>query len=101
MMTALIVGLAIAFSVGIFATLTGMERDKAFYPTVLIVTASYYCLFAAMAGAMAVLSYEVIVLALFVVTAVIGFRVSLWLVVAGFMGHALFDFTRGDLFSNP
>jgi hypothetical protein len=45
---ALLVGALLAFAVGLFATVSRLDRDRAFYPTVAIVIASYYCLFAVM-----------------------------------------------------
>lgn len=97
----LIVGLALAFGVGIFATVSGFDRDRAFYPTVLIVIASYYCLFAIIGeGSPTLLGYEIVLFALFAGLAVIGFRTSLWFVAVGLLAHGLSDFVRGDLISN-
>ncbi len=45
---ALLVGALLAFAVGLLATAIGLDRDRAFYPTVTIVIASYYALFAVM-----------------------------------------------------
>ena len=98
----LIVGLALAIGVGIFAVVSGFDRDRAFYPTLLIVIASYYCLFAVLGGGSPpLLGLEVALLALFAGLAVIGFRSSLWFVAAGLLAHGLSDFVRGDLISNP
>jgi hypothetical protein len=47
---ALLVGALLGIAVGLFATSTGLDRDRAFYPVVTIVTASYYALFAVMGG---------------------------------------------------
>jgi len=33
--------------------------------------------------------------------AVIGFRTSLWIIVAGLFGHGLFDAVHGHLIANP
>ena len=93
------IGALLAIAVGAFALLVGLDRDRAFYPTVLIVVASLYALFAIMAGGDA-LGWELIFLALFTALATIGFRTSLWLVAAGLVGHGLFDFLRGDLIVN-
>ena len=46
---ALLVGALLGIAVGLFATSTGLDRDRAFYPVVTIVTASY-ALFAVMGG---------------------------------------------------
>ncbi|MFL6446392.1 MAG: hypothetical protein ACJ746_01655 [Bryobacteraceae bacterium] len=43
-LVALILGLVVTG----FATISGFDRDRAFYPTVLMVIASYYSLFAVM-----------------------------------------------------
>ncbi len=45
---ALVIGALLAFAVGLFATGLGLDRDRAFYPVVTIVIASYYALFAVM-----------------------------------------------------
>ena len=42
------IGIVLSLSVALFASRVGFDRDRAFYPTVLIVIASYYVLFAAM-----------------------------------------------------
>lgn len=47
---AALIGLSLAFAVAIFGRIAGFDRDRAFYPTVLIVVASYYVLFAAVAA---------------------------------------------------
>jgi hypothetical protein len=44
------VGIALAFVVSGFARVTGFDRDRAFYPAMAIVIASYYVLFAVMSG---------------------------------------------------
>ncbi len=51
-------GAALALSVGLSATFLGLDRDRAFYPTVMIVIASTYGLFAVMGGSIQVLGLE-------------------------------------------
>ena len=48
-----VVGIVLSIGVALFARWVGFDRDRAFYPTVLIVIASYYVLFAAMIGSIA------------------------------------------------
>ena len=98
---AYMIGAFLALAVGAFALAAGFDRDRAFYPTVLIVVASYYDLFAAMAGSRSALVSETLGFALFAVLAILGFRWSLWLVAAGLAAHGLFDFLRGPLIANP
>jgi hypothetical protein len=101
MTTAFLVGAALALGVGVFASLVGLDRDRAFYPTVLIVIAAVYELFAVMGGSGAALKAETIAFIGFACLAVIGFRTKLWLIVVGLAAHGLFDFFRGDLIANP
>lgn len=89
-----LVGLGLALVVvAALGRIVGLDRDRAFYPVVLIVVASYYVLFAIMAGGHG-LFLELVMFALFAAAAILGFRVSLWLVAAGLAAHGLFDFTR-------
>ena len=96
-----LVGAVLALSVGLSATFVGLDRDRAFYPTVMIVIASYYALFAVMGGAAYALATESIAILAFVSISVAGFRTSLWLVVAALAAHGLFDFIHGHLIVNP
>ncbi len=91
---ALIVGIVLALAVSLFAHAVGFDRDKAFYPVVLIVIASYYVLFAAMAGEGHELLVEAAIFGLFATVAVAGFRSGAWLVVAGLAAHGLYDLAR-------
>ena len=56
-----LVGAVLALSVGLSATFLGLDRDRAFYPTVMMVIASYYALFAVMGGSASALAIESIV----------------------------------------
>ena len=88
-----LVGVVLGLVVGGFAALSGFDRDRAFYPTALIVIASYYALFAVMgASSLAALATEIAAGLVFLVLAVAGFRWSLWLAAAGIAGHGAFDF---------
>ena len=95
-----LVGIGLALAVAVFARLVGFDRERAFYPVVLVVVASYYDLFAVMAGGAALIP-ETIGFVLFAAAAAIGFRTSLWLVVAGLAGHGVFDLLHHALVENP
>ena len=95
-----VVGLALSIGVAVFARLVGFDRDRAFYPTVLIVVASYYVLFAAMIGSLQTVGLESAVMAVFVIAAVAGFKWSAWIVVAGLAGHGLQDAVHGHIVAN-
>jgi hypothetical protein len=96
-----VVGVVLALAVGLFARVTGLDRDRAFYSTVAIVIAVLYCLFAVLGGSTRALVLESLVAAGFVALAVIGFRTSLWLVAIAIAGHGVFDFVHGAVISNP
>lgn len=96
-----LVGALLALGVGVFATLVGLDRERGFYPVVLIVIASYYVLFAVMGGSRGALIVEASILCAFAVVAVLGFKRNLWLVVAALAGHGLLDLLHPHLVTNP
>lgn len=81
-------------------TVAGLERDRAFYPVMMIVIASYYVLFAVIGGDGRTLGVEVAISMVFVCLAVIGFRTSLWIVTAAILGHAGLDLVHGHVVTN-
>jgi hypothetical protein len=98
---ALLVGASLALIVGIFGTVVGLDRDRAFYPTVMIVIALLYALFAVVGDSMPALALELLPGALFIAAAVIGFRSSLWIVAVALAAHGIFDFVHGKIIANP
>jgi hypothetical protein len=93
--------LVLALVVSAFAAIAGFDRDRAFYPTVLTVIASYYVLFARMGGSVHALLFESVLRTVFLVFAVVGFRFSLWIVAAALAAHGVFDAVHGYLVTNP
>ena len=98
---ALAVGALLALAVGLFATGTGLDRDRAFYPVVTIVIAFLYALFAVMGGSTHALVLESLVGTVFLAAAVWGFNSSLWIVAVALAAHGIFDFVHGMIISNP
>jgi len=96
-----LIGLILSLAVAGFAAVIGFDRERAFYPTVLIVIASYYVLFAAMGGSGRTLIIEIVVAGGFLLAAVFGFRKNFWLVVAALIGHGVFDFVHHFFIDNP
>jgi hypothetical protein len=96
-----VVGVMLALFVSLFARLAGFDRDRAFYPTLLVVVASYYVLFAVMGGSVHALFAETMVMTWFSFVAVVGFKRNLWLVVEALAGHGMFDLVHGSLVTNP
>ena len=73
-----LVGLLLALAVAGFAGISGFGRDRAFYPTVLIIVAHYYVLFAAIGASGQTLAIEIAFASAFLLIAVLGFKRSFW-----------------------
>lgn len=95
-----VVGIVLSVGVALLARSGGFDRDRAFYPTVLIVIASYYVLFAAMSGSVQTVLLESIVMTGFAIAAVVGFKSSAWIVVGALAGHGVFDALHGEVLEN-
>lgn len=95
------IGVSLALAIGLFATWIGFDRDRAFYPTVMLVVASYYVLFALIGASPEALILELLVLVPFALAAVAGFKKTPWLLVAGLAGHGVLDVFHPHLIANP
>lgn len=108
-MVALAIGAALAVLVALYARVVGLDRERAFYTTVLVIVGLIYGLFTVVAGVAAewkdgwwrTLGLESIAIAAFFVLAAVGFRRSQWIVVAGLAGHGLYDLVHHHLIDNP
>lgn len=99
---AYLIGALLALGVGGgLGTVIGLDRDRAFYPTVMVVIALYYVLFAVMGGSTHALLVEAGVATVFVVVSLVGFKYSLWLVAGALASHSIFDVFHGQLIANP
>jgi len=96
-----LVGIGLAALVCAFALLTGFDRDRVFYPTVAVIVATYYILFAVMGRSNPALVWESLTAVLFFALAVAGFKKNLWWSVAALAGHGVFDFFHHLLIHNP
>ena len=81
-----LIGGLLALAVAGLATVIGLDRGHAFYPTVLIVIATYYVLFAVMGASGRILGMEIAVATGFSFLAIVGFKKNLWLVAAAWLG---------------
>jgi hypothetical protein len=95
-----VIGIVLSMGVALFARYVGFDRDRAFYPTVLIVIASYYVLFAAMSSSVHTVLVESVVMTAFAIVAVAGFKSSPWIVVAALAGHGVLDAFHGNVVEN-
>src|SRR5476651_157887 len=97
---ALLIGISLALAVALYANFIGLDRDRAFYSTVLAVVGSLYGLFAAMSGSPQTLFLESIGIAAFLLVSALGFKFSQWLLVVGLFAHGVFDFFHGHVISD-
>ena len=95
-----VIGIVLSVAVALLARCVGFDRDRAFYPTVLIVIASYYVLFATMSESVQTVISESIVMTGFLIAAVVGFKSSPWIVVAALAGHGILDAFHGSVVEN-
>src|SRR5689334_22788940 len=75
-----IIGGVLSVVVAVAMRTIGFDRDRAFYPTVLL---------------------ELVPMTAFVIAAIAGFKSSAWIVAAGLAGHGLFDALHGYILDNP
>ncbi len=97
----ILIGIGLALAISLLARIVGFDRERVFYPVVMIVIASYYGLFAVMGNSQQAFIAEAVPMTAFMLAAIIGFRKNLWIVVAALAGHGVFDFFHGGLISNP
>src|SRR5688572_20348616 len=96
-----LIGVALAAMVCAFARLAGFDRDRVFYPTLLMPIATYYILFAVVASSTPALIIESVVAGAFLTLALLGFSKNLWVTVGALAGHGVFDFYHHVFIQNP
>lgn len=94
------VGIVMAVAMCLAARFIGFDRDRAFYPVLLIAIASYDLVFATLTEDAGVIVAECLLASLFIVMAVIGFRKWPVLVLLGLAGHAAADAVHPHLIAN-
>ena len=95
-----LIGIGLGLAVCVLATMIGLDRDRAFYPTIMIVIASYYALFAIMGRSLHALATESIAIAAFLLISIVGFKKNLWLIVGALCAHGVFDFVHDSLIAD-
>ena len=96
----IVIGVVLAIAVGLFATALRLDRDRAFYPTVMMVIAMLYILFGLMGATTGAWLREFPFSAAFITLAAVGFKTSLWLVAAALAAHGIFDLLHHSLVNN-
>ena len=96
-----LIGVVLALAVAGLGAMAGFDRERVFYPVVLIVVATYYILFAVIGASARILVTEILFATTFLVLAVIGFKKSAWLVAVAMAGHGVFDAVHHLFIANP
>ncbi len=99
-MLPVVIGVLSAVAIAAFAGYTRFDRDRSFFPTVLVVIASYYILFAVMGGSRQALVWELAAAVVFSTLAVMGALHLPVLVGVGIVAHGLFDFVHYMMVEN-
>lgn len=86
-----IVGIILALLFCGAAAWLGMDRERVFYPAVVMAVASYYLAFAVVDGRSEIMLSEVAIAAVFIAGAVAGFKVSPWIAFVALGGHGVMD----------
>jgi len=81
-----LIGWLLSLTVAGLAAMIGFDRERVFYPTVLIAIASYYVLFAVMGASRRTLILEIVVASGFLLVGTLGFKTNLWLVAIALLG---------------
>jgi hypothetical protein len=86
-----IVGFTLALVFCGAAAWLGMDRERVFYPAVVMAVASYYLAFAVVDGRSEIMRSEVAIAAVFIAGAVAGFKVNPWIAVVALAAHGVMD----------
>jgi hypothetical protein len=94
------IGVILAIIIGMLATVIGFDRERGFYPFLMIVIASIYVLFSIMDGTPRTMYVELIVMFVFSAVSIVGFKKNAWIIVGALAMHGIFDAFHGDLIGN-
>ena len=99
-MIPLLVGVLSAVAIAALARYMRFDQDRSFYPTVLVVIASYYILFAVMGGSRQALAWELAAAIAFSTVAIMGVLHLPVLVGVGIVAHGFFDLVHHMMMEN-
>jgi len=96
-----IIGIVLGLAIAGLAKVLGYDKDRSFYPVILIVIAMYYVLFAVMNESAGIIITELIIALVFMLLAMLGSRVSLLVIAVGLMAHGVFDLLHDRIVTYP
>ena len=96
----IVIGAALGVIVAFLGRTLKFDQDASFYPVILIVVAFYYVLFSVMTGETNIVVYELLIALAFTITAIIGSKISIYIVAVGLIFHGIFDVFHNFIFLN-
>jgi len=94
-------GIVLGLVIVVAAHTLKYDRDRSFYPVILIVIALYYVLFAFMNENTGIIITELIIALGFTAIAIVGAKISLLIIGGGLLLHGLFDLFHHQIISYP
>jgi len=101
MMLPFLAGIAFALLAIVLLRLSGMSRDRATGPVMLVAIALFYPVFAVDHGGLPAFAVQVMIAALFTAVAILGYRTRLAWVGVGMIAHGLFDAVAHTALNSP
>jgi hypothetical protein len=100
MVVALAIGAGLGLGIFALARGLGMDADRSFYPTILVVIASYYVLFAVIGANGTALVFEIGVALAFALIALVGLRKGAMIATIGIALHGGYDLVHSQMLSS-
>src|SRR5262245_53533085 len=100
-LTPLLLSVVLAIAIAALSKFTRFDEDRSFFPTVLVIIASYYVLFAVLGGSRHALVGELVIAVAFSTVAILGALFFPTLVGIGILAHGLFDLAHDRVIENP
>jgi hypothetical protein len=94
------IGIVLGVIIALAGRISGFDKDRSFYPTILIVIALYYLVFSVIDGRFSIILSESVVIVPFITAALVGAKKSHRLVAAGLVLHGIYDFFHNVFFIN-
>lgn len=94
-------GLALTIALLIVSIWTGLAREKGVYPITLIAIALFYVVFAIEWGNNNQIFLNAVIAGLFMLIAIVGYRISFTLIAFGLVLHGVFDLLYAFMGSSP
>lgn len=95
-----VIGLLLAIIVALMAFVLQYDRDRSFYPTILMVIALGYVLFGVLSGSLETTIIESLIALVFIGIAIYGSRTTRRIVAVGIILHGLFDIVHAEFITN-